>query len=206
MSFNYYPPCPQPEQVIVLAPHSDFGGITILLEVNDVQGLQIKKYGKWILGKSLPNAFIINIGDTLEILSNGTYRSIEHRATINSLKERLSVATFCSPKLDGDIGPAPSLVTLETPALLRRIGVVDYINSRTIFCINLMENHTFDKVVYSGVLNSFRRIVTNCGSQDVKTEQHASTKYHKHYTAAEHHSRQLAAEHTQPYASQQSAN
>ncbi|KAK4857463.1 hypothetical protein QYF36_001081 [Acer negundo] len=70
-----------------------------------------------------------------------------------------------------------------------------------------------DKVVYSGVLNrhptsmySFRRSATNCGSQEVKTEQHASTKYHKHYTAAEHHSRQLAADHTQPYASQQSAN
>ncbi|KAK0579039.1 hypothetical protein LWI29_020059 [Acer saccharum] len=127
MSFNYYPPCPQPEQVIGLAPHSDFGGITILLEVNDVQGLQIKKDGMWIPVKSLPNAFIINIGDTLEILSNGTYRSIEHRATINSLKERLSVATFCSPKLDGEIGPAPSLVTPETPAMFRRLGVVDYI-------------------------------------------------------------------------------
>ncbi|KAK1556408.1 hypothetical protein Q3G72_004623 [Acer saccharum] len=127
MSFNYYPPCPQPEQVIGIAPHSDASGITILLEVNDVQGLQMKKDGMWIPVKPLPNAFIINIGDSLEILSNGTYRSIEHRATINSLKERLSVATFCSPKLDGEIGPAPSLVTPETPAMFRRLGVVDYI-------------------------------------------------------------------------------
>ncbi|KAK0578219.1 hypothetical protein LWI29_006902 [Acer saccharum] len=127
MSFNYYPPCPQPEQVIGIGPHSDASGITILLEVNDVQGLQIKKDGMWIPVKPLPNAFIINIGDSLEILSNGTYRSIEHRATINSLKERLSVATFCSPKLDGEIGPAPSLVTPETPAMFRRLGVVDYI-------------------------------------------------------------------------------
>ncbi|KAI9197790.1 hypothetical protein LWI28_004601 [Acer negundo] len=84
--------------------------------------------------------------------------------------------------------------------------------------LNLVDSPQFslrghDKVVYSGVLNrhptsmySFRRSATNCGSQEVKTEQHASTKYHKHYTAAEHHSRQLAADHTQPYASQQSAN
>jgi isopenicillin N synthase-like dioxygenase len=62
MSFNYYPPCPQPEQVIGIAPHSDSSGITILLEVNDVQGLQIKKDGMWIPVKPLPNAFIINIG------------------------------------------------------------------------------------------------------------------------------------------------
>ncbi|KAK0579001.1 hypothetical protein LWI29_019533 [Acer saccharum] len=126
MGFNYYPPCPQPEQVIGLPPHSDFGGITILLEVNDVQGLQIKKDGLWIPVKSLPNAFIINIGDTLEILTNGTYSSIEHRATINSLKERMSIATFCNAKMDGEIAPAPSLVTLETPAMFKRIGVVDY--------------------------------------------------------------------------------
>ncbi|TXG47779.1 hypothetical protein EZV62_027073 [Acer yangbiense] len=127
MSFNYYPPCPQPEQVIGLPPHSDASSITILHEINDVQGLQIKKDGMWIPVKPLPNAFIINIGDALKILSNGTYRSIEHRVTVNSLKERLSIATFCSPKMDGEISPAPSLVTLETPAIFRRISVVDYI-------------------------------------------------------------------------------
>ena len=63
----------------------------------------------------------------LQIMSNGTYRSIEHRATVNSLKERISIATFCSPKMDGEICPAPSLVTPETPAMFRRISVVDYI-------------------------------------------------------------------------------
>ncbi|TXG47781.1 hypothetical protein EZV62_027075 [Acer yangbiense] len=117
MGFNYYPPCPQPKQVIGLPAHSDFGGITFLLDVNDVQGLQIKKDGLWIPVKSLPNAFIINIGKLL---------SIEHRATINSLKERMSIATFCNPKMDGEIAPAPSLVTPETPAMFKRIGVVDY--------------------------------------------------------------------------------
>lgn len=54
------------------------------------------------------------------------YRSIEHRATVNWVKERLSVAMFYSPRLDGEMGPAPSLVTLEKPALFKRIGVTDY--------------------------------------------------------------------------------
>lgn len=62
----------------------------------------------------------------LQIVSNGIYRSIEHRATVNSRKERMSIATFYSPKLEGDMGPAPSLITPQTPALFRRIGVVDY--------------------------------------------------------------------------------
>jgi len=59
-------------------------------------------------------------------VTNGIYRSIEHRATVNSVKERLSMATFYSPKLEGYLGPAPSLITPETPALFQRIGVVEY--------------------------------------------------------------------------------
>ncbi|PWA43884.1 oxoglutarate/iron-dependent dioxygenase [Artemisia annua] len=126
MRMNYYPPCPQPEQVIGLTPHSDAGGITFLLELNEVPGLQIRKDGIWIPVKPLPNAFIVNIGDTLEIVTNGQYKSVEHRAIVNSKKERLSIATFLSPKLDGDLGPAPSLITPKTPPKFTRVTVVDF--------------------------------------------------------------------------------
>ncbi|GJT46467.1 SRG1-like protein [Tanacetum coccineum] len=66
MRMNYYPPCPQPEKVIGLTPHSDPLGITFLLQINDVDGLQIRKDGIWMSVKPLPNAFIVNIGDVLE--------------------------------------------------------------------------------------------------------------------------------------------
>ncbi|XP_052180465.1 protein SRG1-like [Diospyros lotus] len=123
---SHYPPCPEPEKVIGLSPHSDASGITILLQATDVDGLQIKKDGKWVPIKPQPDAFIVNIGDSLEILTNGNYRSIEHRAIVNSEKERLSIATFISPRLDGELGPAPSLITPQTPALFKRITVLDY--------------------------------------------------------------------------------
>ncbi|XP_059439776.1 oxoglutarate-dependent flavonoid 7-O-demethylase 1-like [Corylus avellana] len=123
---NYYPPCPQPELVIGLNPHSDATGLTILLQLNEIEGLQIRKDGMWIPVIPLPNAFVVNIGDILEIMSNGIYRSIEHRATVNSVKERLSVATFYSPGWERDMSPAPSLITPESPALFKRIGVADY--------------------------------------------------------------------------------
>ncbi|KAF3449835.1 hypothetical protein FNV43_RR05914 [Rhamnella rubrinervis] len=126
MRMNYYPPCPQPDLVIGLNNHSDAVGLTILLQINDKEGLQIRKDGIWIPIKPIPNAFIVNIGDILEIVTNGIYRSIEHRAIVNADKERLSVATFYSPRLDGEIGPAPSLISKGTPALFKRIGVVDY--------------------------------------------------------------------------------
>ena len=68
MRMNYYPPCPQPEKVIGLTPHSDPVGLTILLQVNEVEGLEIRKDGRWVPVKPLPNAFIINIGDIMEVL------------------------------------------------------------------------------------------------------------------------------------------
>ncbi|CAA3029428.1 Iron ascorbate family oxidoreductase [Olea europaea subsp. europaea] len=126
MRMNYYPPCPQPELVTGLYPHSDAVGLTILLQVNEIEGLQIKKYGAWIPVVPLPNAFVINTGDILEIVTNGIYRSIEHRATGNSKKERLSIATFFNPNIDGDLGPAPSLVTPDSPAKFKRISFFDY--------------------------------------------------------------------------------
>lgn len=67
MRMNYYPQCPQPEQVIGLTPHSDATGLTILLQVNEVEGLQLRKDGKWVPIKPLPNAFVVNVGDILEV-------------------------------------------------------------------------------------------------------------------------------------------
>ncbi|KAI9075882.1 hypothetical protein K1719_042162 [Acacia pycnantha] len=127
MRMNYYPPCPQPHKVIGLTPHSDSAGLTILLQLNDVEGLQIRKDGMWIPIRPLPNAFIVNIGDILEIITNGTYRSVEHRATVNSEKERLSIATFHSPRFGIEIGPSPSLVTDHTPPKFKRIELEEYL-------------------------------------------------------------------------------
>ncbi|KAL8265894.1 hypothetical protein R6Q59_003238 [Mikania micrantha] len=138
MRMNYYPPCPQPEKVIGLSPHSDPVGITFLLQINEVEGLEIKKDGIWMQIKPLPNSFIVNIGDALEIVTNGLYKSIEHRAVVNSKKERLSIATFFGPKLDGEVGPAPSLVTAETPARFTTVSVADFFK-------NLFSNKLYGK-------------------------------------------------------------
>ncbi|XP_022717387.1 protein SRG1-like [Durio zibethinus] len=144
MRMNYYPPCGEPEQVIGIAPHSDASGLTILLQVNEVEGLQIKKHGKWIPVKPLPNAVIVNIGDALEIVTNGAYRSIEHRATVNSEKERLSIATFCGPNYNGEVGPSPSLICQEKPAIFRRVRVDDYVKG--LFARELHEKSHLDSL------------------------------------------------------------
>ncbi|OIV92472.1 hypothetical protein TanjilG_02235 [Lupinus angustifolius] len=127
MRVNYYPACPEPEKVIGLTPHSDGAGVTILLQLNEVEGLQIRKHGKWLPIKPLPNAFIVNIGEMLEIVTNGIYKSIEHRAMVNSSKERMSFATFLFPKYDGVLGPASTLVNQNTQAQYKTTGVKDHL-------------------------------------------------------------------------------
>ena len=53
---NYYPPCQQADKVIGLTPHSDATRLTLLVQVNDVQGLQIKKSNTWVPIKPIPGA------------------------------------------------------------------------------------------------------------------------------------------------------
>lgn len=127
MRMNYYPKCPQPGVVMGLNPHSDGAGLTILLQLNEVEGLHIKKDGAWIPITPLPNAFVVNIADMLEIVTNGIYKSVKHRPVFNPNNERLSVATFFEPRSDGNLCPAESLITPQNPAKFKHIGTVaDY--------------------------------------------------------------------------------
>ncbi|GLT50664.1 hypothetical protein SLA2020_241340 [Shorea laevis] len=126
MRMNYYPPCPEPEMAIGFTPHSDAVALTILFQLNQTEGLQIRKDGRWVPIKPLPNAFVVNIGDIMEIVSNGLYRSIEHRAIVNSTRDRLSVATFYSSKLDSELGPAPSIIGPNNPAIFRQVPMEKY--------------------------------------------------------------------------------
>ncbi|KAM7505893.1 hypothetical protein LguiB_004797 [Lonicera macranthoides] len=126
MRMNYYPPCPEPDMAIGFTPHSDADALTILYQLNETEGLQIRKDGKWVLVKPLPNAFVVNIGDIMEIVSNGVYRSVEHRATVNSTEERLSIATFYSSNLDSELGPARSLIGPHNRPVFRQVPIEKY--------------------------------------------------------------------------------
>ncbi|KAJ0960260.1 hypothetical protein J5N97_001935 [Dioscorea zingiberensis] len=61
------------------------------------------------------------------ILSNGVYKSMEHRAMVNSEQERISIAMFFNPKFEAEIGPVTSLITPENPPLFKRIGMEQYV-------------------------------------------------------------------------------
>ena len=50
MRMNYYPPCPEPDKAIGLTPHSDVDALTVVFQLNETEGLQIRKEGNSKLG------------------------------------------------------------------------------------------------------------------------------------------------------------
>ncbi|BAD73770.1 putative anthocyanidin synthase [Oryza sativa Japonica Group] len=118
---NYYPRCPQPDLTLGLSAHSDPGILTVLLADDHVRGLQVRRRdGHWVTVQPLPDAFIVNVGDQIEILSNSMYKSVEHRVIVNAEEERISLALFYNPRGDVPVAPAPELVTPERPSLYYR--------------------------------------------------------------------------------------
>jgi isopenicillin N synthase-like dioxygenase len=64
---NFYPKCPRPDLTLGLSSHSDPGGMTLLLPDAQVPGLQVRKDNKWITVKPARHAFIVNIGDQIQV-------------------------------------------------------------------------------------------------------------------------------------------
>ncbi|CAI0466813.1 unnamed protein product [Linum tenue] len=74
-----------------------------------------------------PCALVINIGDTLEVLTNGKYKSVEHRALTHKEKDRLSIVTFYAPSYEVEIGPLPEMVDeINHPCTYRRYNHGEY--------------------------------------------------------------------------------
>lgn len=67
LRINYYPTCSMPDKVIGVSPHSDTSTLTVLLQDDEVTGLQIRHSGGWVPVKPIPNALVLNVGDVLEV-------------------------------------------------------------------------------------------------------------------------------------------
>ncbi|XP_052159577.1 protein SRG1-like isoform X1 [Oryza glaberrima] len=125
--FNYYPQCPRPDLVYGIKPHSDATILTILMVDNDVDGLQVLKDGVWYDVPTKPHTLLINLGDHMEIMSNGIFKSSVHRVMTNPEKERISVVLFYFMNLEKEIEPALELIDERHPARYKRVKIMDYL-------------------------------------------------------------------------------
>ncbi|CAN1173704.1 2-oxoglutarate-dependent dioxygenase 11 [Linum perenne] len=73
-----------------------------------------------------PCAFIVNVGDIIEMMSNGEYKSIEHRAVVNPEKERLSMAAFHHPNMKAMFGPIPDLINEKNQAKYQSVSPEEF--------------------------------------------------------------------------------
>lgn len=125
--FSYYPPCPRPDLMFGLKPHSDGSFVTLLMVDSGVGGLQVLRDGVWYDVPTRPHTLLINLGDQMEIMSNGIVRSPVHRVVTNAEKERLSMALFYSVDPEREIQPASKLIDENHPALYKKVKIKEYV-------------------------------------------------------------------------------
>ncbi|KAK6140116.1 hypothetical protein DH2020_026114 [Rehmannia glutinosa] len=131
MVMNCYPPCPQPDLTLGMPPHSDYGFLTLLLQ-DQVKGLQIQHEHNWVTVQPIPGSFVVNVGDHLEIFSNGRYKSVLHRVLVNSTNYRISVASLHSLPFTSTVRPSDKLITETNPRRYKDTdfaSFLDYIKS-----------------------------------------------------------------------------
>ncbi|KAK2993004.1 hypothetical protein RJ640_004516 [Escallonia rubra] len=125
------PPCPTPQLALGTHEHTDVGALTILSQ-DEAGGLEAKRTfdGEWIPVKFVPNAYVINVGDMLEVWSNKKYVSLVHRAKVNSERERFSIPFFFNPAYYVVMEPVEELTNEQNPAKYRAFNWGKYYGSR----------------------------------------------------------------------------
>ncbi|KAL0328342.1 UNVERIFIED_CONTAM: Gibberellin 2-beta-dioxygenase 1 [Sesamum calycinum] len=147
---NHYPPLEESGggNLIGFGAHTDPQIISVLRS-NNTSGLQIwLKDGKWISVPPDQNSFFINVGDSLQVMTNGRFKSVRHRVVANSSKSRLSMIYFGGPPLSEKIAPLPSLMRGED-SLYKEFTWFEY--KKSVYNSRLADNRLglFEKIAAS---------------------------------------------------------
>lgn len=128
----FYPPSTQMderEERFGVAPHTDFGVLTLLLQDNS-GGLQVQsKSGEWIEAPPISGTLVCNIGDLLARWSNNRFTSTLHRVVNRTQNARYSIPVFFDPHTDTVIDPI-DLGVLKENALYEPVITGQHISSR----------------------------------------------------------------------------
>lgn len=106
--FNY-PPLPDSQHLWSVGEHTDYGLLTILKQ-DDSGGLEVKATNgwpesDWINAPPIAGSLVCNIGDMLDRMTGGLYRSTPHRVRNLSGRSRLSFPFFFDPNFSAEVTP-----------------------------------------------------------------------------------------------------
>lgn len=118
-SFVYYPaqPVDSGQEQFGVAPHTDFGVLTVLCQ-DDTGGLQVQDInGEWIHAPPIEGTLVVNVADLLSRWTAGEYKSTPHRVVNASGRERLSLVLAFDPNPETmiDANDIPGLTAVEEP-------------------------------------------------------------------------------------------
>ncbi|WP_341725006.1 isopenicillin N synthase family dioxygenase [Pseudoxanthomonas putridarboris] len=108
----HYPPQAPDEVQWGVGEHTDYGLLTLLLQ-DAVPGLQVKTRQGWIAAPPIPGTLVCNIGDMLDRLTGGVYRSTPHRVLNASGRERYSFPLFFDPDFSAKVTPLPQHARID---------------------------------------------------------------------------------------------
>jgi isopenicillin N synthase-like dioxygenase len=110
--------------------HTDAGALTVLMQ-DDVGGLQVFKEGNWHGVSPVPGAFVINIGDMMQVWSNDFYQAAIHRVLAMDESDRYSIPFFFNPSASTNVSPLPTAVSDERPGRYNKIRWAEFRGKRT---------------------------------------------------------------------------
>jgi isopenicillin N synthase-like dioxygenase len=134
---HYYPiqdPTAVPEDAVRAAEHGDINLITLLMGAS-ADGLQVLRVdGKWIPITALPDQLVVNVGDMLERLTNGTLKSTIHRV-VNPPRHlmntpRYSIPFFMHPRSEMSLAALPQCITPTQPKKWDDITAGEFLDQR----------------------------------------------------------------------------
>lgn len=129
--FHYPPQAPtSPDNEFGVAPHTDYGMIT-LLNQDPIGGLELQKRdGEWVRAPYIDGTFVVNIGDLFQRWTNDRYVSNSHRVVNRTGKERYSIPMFYNLDYHAPIECLPSCCSADNPPRHETISSGDYLLSR----------------------------------------------------------------------------
>lgn len=104
--FRYPPATGTDDESWGVAEHTDYGLLTLLAQ-DGSGGLQLHTAEGWLEVPAEPDVLVCNLGDMLERLTGGRYRSTPHRVRNTSHRDRLSFPFFFDPSWDARVVPLP---------------------------------------------------------------------------------------------------
>jgi isopenicillin N synthase-like dioxygenase len=103
----HYPPLPAGAAEWSVGEHTDYGLVTILGQDRS-GGLEVRGRDGWVSAPPIPGAYVVNLGDMLERMTGGCYRSTPHRVRNTTGLDRISFPLFLDPAWDAEVLPIPN--------------------------------------------------------------------------------------------------